>query len=138
MVVRSREDRGATRCTDRVGAEAIVEAHASVGDTIEVGGLVDSAAVTTHGVGGMVVGHDKEDVGAVGGHSYLLLSFAGVDIVYPASIAERRRSGIVDRMVRVRLILLLLSYSSRLVTCPPAQAMEWVVHYSPFGLCREC
>ena len=46
---------------------SIGKAHAALGDAVEVGGLVDATAVAAHGVRGVVVGHDEEDVGP--GHS---------------------------------------------------------------------
>ena len=66
MVVGAGEDHGAAGRADRVGAEAVVEAHATVGDTVEVGRAVDAAAVAAHGVRRVVVGHDEEDVGGAG------------------------------------------------------------------------
>ena len=63
VVVGAGEDGGPAGGADAVGAEAVVEAHALVGDAVEVGGAVDAAPVAAHGVGGVVVGHDEEDVG---------------------------------------------------------------------------
>src|SRR5205823_861921 len=47
---------------DRVGDEALREAHAFLREAVEVRRLVDLAAVSADGVGGVVVGHDVEDV----------------------------------------------------------------------------
>ena len=68
------ENDSAARCADRVGDEAPVEAHAFVGEAVEVGRLVDGRAVGAQGAGGVVVGEDKDDVGAfvVGGGYHLL------------------------------------------------------------------
>ena len=62
MAVFSSEDDGPAGSADRVGAEAVVKSHAPLGDAIEVGRFVDFAAVATHGVRGVVVGHDEDDV----------------------------------------------------------------------------
>ena len=63
VAVLAGEDGGAAGRADRVGAEAVGEAHAAVGDAVDVRRLVDAAAVGGDGVGGVVVGHDEEDVG---------------------------------------------------------------------------
>ena len=48
---------------DRVGHETVRETHAVMGNAVEVWRLVDLAAVATQGMGGVVVGHDVENVG---------------------------------------------------------------------------
>ena len=63
VAVLAGEDRGAAGRADGVGAEAVGEAHAAVGDAVDVRRLVDAAAVGGDGVGGVIVGHDEEDVG---------------------------------------------------------------------------
>ncbi len=63
VAVLAGEDRGAAGRADGVGAEAIGEAHAAVGDAVDVRRLVDAAAVGGDGVGGVIVRHDVEDVG---------------------------------------------------------------------------
>ena len=65
------EDGGAAGRTDRVGAEAVVEAHATLRDAVEIGRPVDAAAIATHGVRCVVVGHDEEDVGLAGHTCFL-------------------------------------------------------------------
>ena len=57
------EDGGAAGRANRVGTEAVVEAHATLRDAVEVGRPVDAAAIATHGVRRVVVGHDEEEVG---------------------------------------------------------------------------
>ena len=63
------EDGGAAGCADGIFDETIAEAHAFPGEAIHVGSDVDLAAVGADGVGGVIIGHDKEDVwaGGVGG-----------------------------------------------------------------------
>ena len=82
---------GAAGRADRVGAEAVVEAHATVGDTVEVGRAVDAAAVATHGVRRVVVGHDEEDVWARVGHGksfyYCVLRRVDEVVVYRRYLA---------------------------------------------------
>lgn len=63
VIVGAGEDGGTAGRTDTVGAETVVKTHPAIGDTIQIGRLIDAAAVTTHGMGGMVVRHDKDDVG---------------------------------------------------------------------------
>ncbi len=63
MAVLAGENGGAAGRADGIGAEAIGEAHAAVGDAVDVRRLVDAAAVGGDGVGGMIVGHDVDDVG---------------------------------------------------------------------------
>jgi len=63
MVVGAGEYGRAAGFAQRVGAEAIIEAHAAVGDAVEVRGFIDLRAIATHRVCGVVVGHDEEYVG---------------------------------------------------------------------------
>ena len=49
--------------------EAVVEPHALAGQAVDVRRLVDPPAVGADGVGRVIVGHDEEDVRAVGGGS---------------------------------------------------------------------
>ena len=58
------QNAGAARSANRVHAKTIEEAHSFIGEAIEIGRLVDAAAVTTHRVRCVIVGHDKEDVRA--------------------------------------------------------------------------
>lgn len=51
---------------DGIGAEAVIKSHALIGNAVEVGGLVDSSAVAAHGMGGMVIGHNKNNIGLFG------------------------------------------------------------------------
>ena len=64
MTVLSRQQRGAARPAQRIGDEAILESHSLGGDAVEVGRLVDSAAMAAHGVAGVIIRHDVNDVGA--------------------------------------------------------------------------
>lgn len=64
VVVRAAEHGGARRRADAVGDVAVVEAHALVGDAVEVGRAVDAGAVARDGLGRVVVRHDEDDVGA--------------------------------------------------------------------------
>ena len=69
VVVGAGQDRGPARGADRVGAEAVVEAHATGGDAVELGCAIDAAAVAAHRVRRMVVAHDEQNVGrAAHGH----------------------------------------------------------------------
>ena len=63
VAVLAGEDRGAAGRADGVGAEAVGEAHAAVGDAVDVRRLIDAAAVGRDGMGGVIVGHDEENVG---------------------------------------------------------------------------
>ena len=56
------EDAGAAGSTDRVGDEAVVELHSSGGNSVDVRGLVYLAAIGADGMGGVIVGHDEDDV----------------------------------------------------------------------------
>ena len=70
VVVLAGESTGAGGGADRVGAEGVFEEHALVGEAVDVGGggdLGEAAAVGADGVGGVVVGHDVEDVGRLRG-----------------------------------------------------------------------
>jgi hypothetical protein len=69
VVVGSREDCCPRWRTDAVGHVAVIEFHAFGSQAIEVGGVVDSCAVAGYRFGGMVIGHDEDDIGAwVGRH----------------------------------------------------------------------
>ncbi|MEK0442639.1 MAG: hypothetical protein RL403_1617, partial [Bacteroidota bacterium] len=48
------------------GHRGIGKAHAHLGNAIDVGGLDESIAVSRDGLVGMVIGHDKDDVGPLG------------------------------------------------------------------------
>ena len=63
MVVGLGEDRRPARGTDRIRAEARIEAHAAVGEPIEVWRRVDLRAVGRDRMSGMVIAHDEDDVG---------------------------------------------------------------------------
>ena len=76
VVVGAGQDAGPARLAQGVGAEAVVESHPLSSDAVEVGGLVDAAAITAHGVGGVIVGHDEEDVGL--GHDSTIPSYSGL------------------------------------------------------------
>ena len=71
VTVLAGENARAARRADGVDAETIFEPHPGVGDAVEVRRLVDEAAVATHGMRRVVVGHDVEDVrpGRIGGDS---------------------------------------------------------------------
>ena len=61
------KDGGPARGTDGVGHGGIGKAHAHLGDAVDVGGLDETIAVRRNGLVGMVVRHDKNDVGTVFG-----------------------------------------------------------------------
>lgn len=67
VTVLTGEDGGAGGGADGVGHEAVGEAGSLGGKAVDVGCAVDAAAVGGDGVGGVVVGHDEQDVGAGGG-----------------------------------------------------------------------
>ena len=63
VAVLAGENRGAAGRADGIGAEAVGEANAAVGDAVDVRRLIDAAAVGGDGVGGVIVRHDVENVG---------------------------------------------------------------------------
>lgn len=63
--VEAGHDDAAAGGADGVSDEAVGEAGAALGEAIDVGGFVDLAAVGADGVGGVIVGHDEDDVGAL-------------------------------------------------------------------------
>lgn len=64
MVMRAGQNGSTRRCAYRVGHIAVIEQHSFLGDAIEVRRVVDSVAVRGYGFGGVVIGHDEQDVGA--------------------------------------------------------------------------
>ncbi len=62
MTVLSGQDYRATGSADAVGAEAVLELDPLFRDAVDIRSCVDSASVAAHGMGGMVVTHDKKDV----------------------------------------------------------------------------
>ena len=60
------QDRGAARRADGVGREHVLEERAFARQPIEVRRLVDLRPVRADGVRRVVVGHDEDDVRAVG------------------------------------------------------------------------
>ena len=63
------EDRRPAGGADGVNGEAAVEPHAGAGEAIEVGRLVDLAAVGADGLSGVVVAHDEKDVRRLSGRA---------------------------------------------------------------------
>src|ERR1035437_5616408 len=57
------KNRGAAGRADGIGAEAVGEANARARDAVDIGRLVDAAAIGGDGVGGVIVRHDVENVG---------------------------------------------------------------------------
>jgi hypothetical protein len=74
MVICASQDSRPTGRAYRVCAETVVEAYPAVTDPVEVWRLVDPAAITTHGVGSVVVGHDEQYVRAFVFHWSILQS----------------------------------------------------------------
>ena len=66
MAVLAREDAGPRGSRNGIGDVAALEEHAFARQTVEVGGFDQQAAVTAHGLRGVVVGHHDDDVGALG------------------------------------------------------------------------
>ena len=62
--VHARHDAGARGGADGVRHEDVLEEGALLGQAVDARGLVDARAVGADGVGGVVIGHDEEDVGA--------------------------------------------------------------------------
>ena len=62
----AREHAGAARAAQRVGHEAVREAHAVAGDAVQIRGLHVAGVVAAHHLGRVVVRHDVDDIGAVG------------------------------------------------------------------------
>ncbi len=60
--VLARDHAGAAGAAERVGHEALREAHAVGGDAVEVGRRGVATIVAAHHLGRVVVGHDIEDV----------------------------------------------------------------------------
>ena len=58
-------------CTDRIGNAGISEQHALLGQTINIWGLDQMITISTNGLIGMIIGHDKQEVGL----QWLLLFF---------------------------------------------------------------
>jgi hypothetical protein len=67
VAVLPREDDGPAGCADPVCAEAIIEAAAFAGDPVDSRRPVKTAPITADRLGGMVIGHDEEDIGASNG-----------------------------------------------------------------------
>ena len=61
------EDGGAARRADRVGGEDVFEERALFGNAIEVRRLVDARPIGADGVRRVIVRHDEDDVGPIGG-----------------------------------------------------------------------
>ena len=70
------EDRRPAGRADGVGHEAVGEPHALRGDAVDLRGRVDLRAVAADRLGGVVVGHDEEDIGRAG-HVRRLGTWAG-------------------------------------------------------------
>ena len=70
VAVLAGQDRGAARRADRVNAEDPVKPHPVACQPVEVGRLVDLTAVRANGVRGVVVGHNEENIGALGGGAH--------------------------------------------------------------------
>ena len=60
--VLARDHAGAAGARERVGHVAVDELHAVGGDAVEIGGLDETVVVAAHHLGGVVVGHDVDDV----------------------------------------------------------------------------
>jgi len=63
MTVFTGQDDSPAGRADAVGAEAVLESNSLGGDAVDVGRRVDPASVTAHGMRGVVVRHDEQDVG---------------------------------------------------------------------------
>ena len=63
------EDGGATWRANRVGHRGIRKAHAHLCDAVNVGGLDKAIAIGRDGLVGMVICHNKNDVGPCGGRA---------------------------------------------------------------------
>ena len=74
VVVGPAQDGRPARAANRIGAKTIIETHSLGRDPIQIGGLVDAAAVTAHRVGGVVVGHDKQNIGSLLRHRLIPFS----------------------------------------------------------------
>ena len=62
MVVGAGQNRRAAGGANGVADIAVVHPHALLGQTVDVGGLVDAMPVTADGLGRMVVGHDENNI----------------------------------------------------------------------------
>ncbi len=63
MTVFSGQDDSPAGGADAVSAEAVLESYPFCGDAVDVGCLVDPASVTAHGMRGVIVRHDEQNVG---------------------------------------------------------------------------
>ena len=66
MAVLPGQDCRTARGADGVRAEAIRESHSLFREPVDIRCLVDAAAVRRNCVGGMIVGHDEDDIGRCG------------------------------------------------------------------------
>lgn len=76
MVVSPGKNASAAWRTNRVGAETVVETHATLGNTIEMGRAVDPAAIATHRMRSVVVGHDKNNIWLASAHALIFTALA--------------------------------------------------------------
>ena len=91
--VLAREHAGAARTAQRVGHEAVGEAHPFAGDAVEVGRRGVAVVVAAHHLRRMVVGHDVEDVHRAPGR---------LGTVAAAGGGRRHRGNAADKQGRVR------------------------------------
>ena len=61
------EDGGAAWRANGVGHRGIGKEHAHLCNAVDIGGLDETIAVGRNGLVGMVIGHDKDDIGPLGG-----------------------------------------------------------------------
>lgn len=67
MAVFSRQHDRPARGADGVGYKALVEADALPGNAVDIGRLDQRTPIAADGLGGVIVGHDEQDVGLSGG-----------------------------------------------------------------------
>ena len=63
MVVCACQDSGATGGAYRIGHIAMIEQHAAISQTVQIGCMIDTSAVGADGLGSMVISHDEDDIG---------------------------------------------------------------------------
>ncbi len=63
VAVLSGKNDGAVGSANAVGTECVGESNAQLGDAVEVGLRIDLAAIATHRVRSVIVGHDEDEVG---------------------------------------------------------------------------
>lgn len=65
MIVSATKNGRSTRCADAVRDKTRIEEHSFFGQSINVGGMVDSCAIAADGLARVIIRHDEDDVGPI-------------------------------------------------------------------------